>query len=391
MLNFGSISKEVFLEQYWQKKPLLMRQAIPNFQLTLSADELAGLAMETEVESRLVMEKPLSEPSWTLQHGPFTEQYLSQLPKSHWTLLVQSVNVLIPEINYLREHFNFIPQWRFDDLMISIAGLQGSVGPHFDNYDVFLYQAQGKREWKLTTKNCNEANYIPNLELRIMRDFQVEENFILEEGDLLYLPAHVGHYGISLSELCMTYSFGYRSYGSQEIIEHFTDYLAENVNLNSLYCDPSWRDLEDTNRIPETAVSQARELLQQVINNKKLFARWFGCFATKPNETEEHMDMQYEGYTDSDLNLFLERIYSGMSLQKNPVLRFAYFDENNIPRIFINGIAWNGALPTVDLLYIVGNFHCIDAKQIEPMIINSNQNQIFLFLLWKNQFLEWMN
>ena len=227
MISFKDIPVKTFLTDYWQKKPLVIRDALPCFINPISPDELAGLALEEDIESRIVHETLGTSPLWHLKKGPFSESDFSTLPKTHWTLLVQGLDRIIPEVYELLNHFDFIPQWRIDDVMLSFAALDGSVGPHYDNYDVFLYQAKGQRKWSLTTKNCHTDNYIKNIDLRIMNEFNVEEEFILEEGDMLYLPPHVGHYGISLSEECMTYSFGYRSYQGQELWDSLGDYVSE--------------------------------------------------------------------------------------------------------------------------------------------------------------------
>jgi 50S ribosomal protein L16 3-hydroxylase len=160
MINFQDISLKTFLSEYWQKKPLIIRNALPEFMNPLSPDELAGLALEDDVESRMVRETPNEKPYWHLKRGPFSESDFNTLPQTHWTLLVQGVDRLVPEVNELLDYFDFIPQWRVDDIMISFAALHGGVGPHYDNYDVFLYQAQGRREWSLTTKECTNDNYI---------------------------------------------------------------------------------------------------------------------------------------------------------------------------------------------------------------------------------------
>lgn len=138
MLHFQQINLETFLTEYWQKKPLLLRNALPNFINLLSPDELAGLALEEEVESRIVIQRPHHIKPWHLLRGPFCEKDFQSLPKTHWTLLVQGVDRFVPEVYQLLEHFNFLPQWRIDDVMISYASKYGSVGPHYDNYDVFL-------------------------------------------------------------------------------------------------------------------------------------------------------------------------------------------------------------------------------------------------------------
>ncbi len=143
----GGLTPREFLRDYWQQKPLLVRQAIPGFESPISADELAGLALEEEVESRLVLEHGARP--WELRRGPFAEDTFSQLPERDWTLLVQAVDQFVPEVAEVLKHFGFLPSWRIDDLMISFAAPGGSVGPHFDNYDVFLLQAQGQRRWKI--------------------------------------------------------------------------------------------------------------------------------------------------------------------------------------------------------------------------------------------------
>ncbi len=193
----------------------------------------------------------------------------------------------MPEVYALLEHFNFIPQWRLDDVMISFATRNGSVGPHYDNYDVFLFQAQGQREWLLTTQNCTPENYKPDLELRIMEQFAIEQRLVLDEGDMLYLPAHVGHYGIARSEECMTYSFGYRSYQGQEIWDSLGEHLAEKNSFKNLYQDPDWSKLTNTAEIQAPAWHKAQQLLRELIQDEQIIKPWFGCFATQLDQQAE--------------------------------------------------------------------------------------------------------
>ena len=265
MVNFQTVDVHTFLTEYWQKKPLVIRQALPAFINPITADELAGLAMEEDVESRMVFETPQKTPHWQLKRGPFLETDFSTLPKTHWTLLVQGVDLIVPEVACLLDYFNFIPQWRVDDVMISYAVKQGSVGPHYDKYDVFLYQASGTRKWSLTTKNCNEANCLKGVDLRIMAEFDVEEEYILQQGDMLYLPPHVGHHGVSLDDDCITYSFGYRSYQGQELWDGFGDYLSEHHKFTSLYQDPNWANNKATSAIPRQAWLNAKQLMQEML------------------------------------------------------------------------------------------------------------------------------
>lgn len=200
-LTFREISRERFLDEYWQKRPALLRQALPREVLALPPDELAGLACEPEVESRLV--RQTGETDWALRHGPFDAEDFVDLPPSHWTLLVQDVDKHLPEVATLLEAFDFVPDWRLDDIMISYAVDGGGVGPHTDNYDVFLVQAAGTRRWRLSHREFTEKDLLDSCPLRVLREFPVDEDWLLEPGDVLYLPPKVGHWGTAVGE-CMT-------------------------------------------------------------------------------------------------------------------------------------------------------------------------------------------
>ena len=178
----GGITAREFLRDYWQKKPLLIRQAIPDFESPIDADELAGLALEEEVESRLVIEH--GERPWELRRGPFAEDAFGALPEREWTLLVQAVDQFVPEVAELLEQFRFLPSWRIDDVMISFAAPGGSVGPHFDNYDVFLLQAQGKRNWKIGQMCNSESPLLQHADLRILAEFEESAEWVLDSAKL---------------------------------------------------------------------------------------------------------------------------------------------------------------------------------------------------------------
>jgi 50S ribosomal protein L16 3-hydroxylase len=390
MINFQEITVKTFLKDFWQKKPLVIPKALPNFINPLSPDELAGLALEEDIESRLVYETKNQESKWHLKKGPFLEKDFADLPKTHWTLLVQGVDRVIPEVYALLNHFDFIPQWRFDDVMISYAVLNGSVGPHYDNYDVFLYQAKGRRKWSLTTKNCHVDNYIKDLELRIMKEFEIESEFILEEGDLLYLPPHVGHYGISLSEECMTYSFGYRSYQGQELWDSFGDYLSEQDKFRTLYQDPDWSQVNQTSELPQTAWQNAQKLLQQLVNNEKLIKSWFGCFATRLDQSAEHqLADPLEENELVDLPSFINEIKQGADLERDPTCRFAYqiSDDQSEYQFYINGSLWKTHRVSSEFLSIIANNRFISGPSLKPFL-SQKENQLFLYELWKLQWIQ---
>lgn len=216
---FGVMSVDHFLSEYWQKKPLFIKGALPDFKSPITPDELAGLAVEPDVESRVVLENGPEQ--WELRHGPFEDDTFHALPRERWTLLVQGVDTWVPEVAALVDHFRFIPNWRIDDVMISYAADKGGVGPHYDTYDVFLLQGLGRRRWEIGDM-CDDAT--PRLEhpsLRILREFTARDGWDCEPGDLLYLPPRLAHLGVALGNDCMTYSVGFRAPGVADMIRRF--------------------------------------------------------------------------------------------------------------------------------------------------------------------------
>lgn len=205
-----------FLRDYWQQKPLLMRQAATGLDL-VDGDTLAGLALEEEVESRLI--SGAGDGPWQLRHGPFEEEVFGELPEHDWTLLVQSVDHYLTEVSLLLDSFDFLPAWRLEDIMISYAAKGGSVGPHFDQYDVFLVQATGQRRWQIGQLCDGSTALLPHDELKLVADFQVQEEFVLDAGDVLYLPPGVAHWGTAASNDCITWSVGFRAPDMYQLLD----------------------------------------------------------------------------------------------------------------------------------------------------------------------------
>ena len=214
-----NINIREFVQQYWQKKPCLLRNALPNFESVISPEELAGLACEEDVHCRLVFEGSDNKP-WAVRYGPFEEQDFLDLPESNYSLLVSECEKWLPELNDLLDQFRFIPDWRIDDLMISYAPQGGSVGPHVDQYDVFLLQALGTRRWQYCETPSQDDPVIDGLELAILQDFKPQQDVVLNPGDILYLPPGYAHHGVAL-ERCMTYSIGFRAPNAASALESF--------------------------------------------------------------------------------------------------------------------------------------------------------------------------
>lgn len=225
---------ERFLSEYWQKKPLLMRQVASGLAHP-DANTLAGLALEDEVESRLISGHDRGP--WNLQHGPFQERDFDLMPKENWTLLVQSVDCFLTEVSLLLDHFDFLPAWRLEDIMISYAAKGGSVGPHYDRYDVFLIQAQGKRRWKLGGQCDAHTPLQPNDQLKLLEHMDVVDEQVLAPGDVLYLPPGVAHWGIAEDSDCITWSVGFRAPSPVDVLARLADQAAEEAD-DTLFTDP---------------------------------------------------------------------------------------------------------------------------------------------------------
>ncbi|BAN48236.1 cupin domain-containing protein [Metapseudomonas resinovorans] len=324
----GGLTAREFLRDYWQKKPLLIRQAIPGFESPISPDELAGLSLEEEVESRLVLEH--GERPWELRRGPFAEDTYQNLPERDWTLLVQAVDQFVPDVAELLEQFRFLPSWRIDDVMISFAAPGGGVGPHFDNYDVFLLQGQGRRNWKVGQMCDAESALLPHADLRILADFQQTDEWVLEPGDMLYLPPRLAHFGIAEDD-CMTYSVGFRAPSAAEVLTHFTDFLAQFLPDEERYSDAGAAPVSDPHEIQRDALDRLKALLSEHMSDERLLLTWFGQFMTEPRYPELVAGTEVE---EDDL---LGAIEDGAVLIRNASARLAWSEVDVGLVLFASG------------------------------------------------------
>lgn len=258
----GTLSVVDFLRYYWQKKPVLIRQAVPGFTSPISPEELAGLACEEDVPARLILESAGARP-WTLRHGPFTEEAFTSLPETGYSLLITDCEKLIPDLMTLVERFRFIPDWRIDDLMISYAPPGGSVGAHIDEYDVFLLQGLGQRQWMIEYPPKN-SDFVPDLDIRLLQAFEPTEEWVLEPGDLLYLPPGVPHHGVAIDH-CMTYSIGFRAPLLHELAAGVTDRLITRMDQTARYTDPDLHKPTNPGALNGATRAKLRNLLQSVL------------------------------------------------------------------------------------------------------------------------------
>lgn len=286
MTASGSLGFDIedFLQNTWQKKPLLVRNAFPGGLTHVDGDMLAGLACHDGVESRLVLER--GDYPWQTKHGPFEERVFSELPPSHWSLLVQAVDRLLPEVSRLKQLFRFLPNWRVDDIMISYAPDQGSVGPHTDHYDVFLIQGQGRRRWDIHANPPTHDDFIPDLDLKILRKFEPDLSYVLEAGDMLYLPPRLGHHGVALGE-SITYSVGFRAPTQKELLLSYAQYLSQSAADEIFFADERQGLAGEPGLISENAIERLRRLMLNAIEDGAGFHQWIGGFLTEPRTFHE--------------------------------------------------------------------------------------------------------
>ena len=370
----SQLTPSEFLAEYWQKKPLLIKAAIPNFDGLLSPEELAGLACEEDVQSRIVEYK---KGVWHAQHGPFTEDDFAALPDTptaehNWTLLVQSVNHFLPEASALLQQFSFIPHARLDDLMVSLASHGGGVGPHFDSYDVFLLQGQGKRLWRISEQN--DLSLVEGSPLRILKHFDTKQEWLLEAGDMLYLPPHLAHWGIAVSEGdqdCMTYSIGFRAPKNQELASEFLGFMQDKINqvfipLSGLYQDANLRLQAHPAEISANMVSTVSAQLQRIQWSSGTVAEFLGRYLSEP---KSHVVFDTNKKI-SQATFLKQAIRCGLCLDLKSLMLF----EGE--RFYLNGEMNHCANEAAVILKKLADYRHLEADDLASNLNNDDLNSL---------------
>jgi 50S ribosomal protein L16 3-hydroxylase len=259
-----------FMRRHWQKRPLLVRDALPQAAAIVDRGELLRLAALPEVESRLILREGRH---WRLRHGPFRRADFARLPRRNWTLLVQGVDLWLPAGRELLDRFAFIPHARLDDLMVSYAPPGGGVGPHFDSYDVFLLQGAGRRRWQVGRQR--DLALVEDAPVRILRDFQPRREWVLDAGDLLYLPPRWAHDGVALDD-CLTLSIGFRAPSAQDLCARFLDFLQERLDADETYADPGLKATRRPGRIPPALSAGLLRMLRHLQAPRAELLRFVG-------------------------------------------------------------------------------------------------------------------
>lgn len=326
LTQLGPLPVDEFLQNYWQKKAVFLPSALPGFQSPLSPDEIAGLALEDEIESRLIIDK--EQGPWQLENGPFSEERFAQLPQAGWSLLVNAVDHWVPQIRQLLHKFRFIPNWRLDDVMVSTAPDGGSVGPHFDYYDVFLVQGAGQRHWQLGPKCDSQTPLQEGTSLKILREFTPSAEYLANPGDVLYIPPGIAHWGKAVGDRCVTYSIGFRAPSHGEILTEFAQEVASTLNNDMRFTDPLIRPGQAPGLIPEETVSRLRDIILQHLDQKTL-ALWFGRYMSAPKELAD--EPFWQPLSAREKQALQEK---PRRLEANASSRFCYYPDGEKATLF---------------------------------------------------------
>lgn len=368
-----------FLNSHWQKKPLLIRQAFPGGLSFVDADELAGLAGQEGVESRLVVEH--GPKAWETQHGPLEDTIWSSLPDKRWTILVQAVDRLVPEVSRLRDAFRFLPNWRVDDIMISYAVDQGGVGPHTDNYDVFLIQGQGRRRWEVGAEALVNPELEPDLDMKILKHFEASASYDLEPGDMLYLPPGFAHNGVALGE-SITYSVGFRAPEQKEMLMSYVQFCSQQSGQEHFYKDGQLQLGREPGLILPDELERLRVLLIAGLQDPDHFHKWIGGFLTEPRSFHEPLD---ESFSAKNLQAGLKK---GRSVERAEGGRFAYYFAGEKLHFAVEGECFVLDPVLTDLVALLCREQEFSAEAIRVHSEKLGFNEL-LCHLWKQSYLRW--
>lgn len=361
------MSPATFLRDYWQKRPLLIRAAFPDFETPVMPEDLAGLACEEGALARIVSHDRATD-GWTLRTGPFQEEDFPGMPDHDWTLLVQDVDKWDPEVRALTSYFNFLPRWRMDDVMISFAATGGSVGAHVDQYDVFLLQAHGQRRWQIDASESTKGKrpsleFRPDVELKLLKKFKATHDWVLGPGDMLYLPPNVPHNGVAVNP-CLTFSFGMRAPSSAELISDYLDDLVADADESIRFQDPDLKLPEDPNEIDEAAMKRVVAALNALrMNDPDRLGNWFGRFITTYRAAGDILPSQAPPSPEE----VVAELENGGVLERHPWARLAWRRATRGASLYCSGLAFQ--LSIKDAQTLAG------AEQIDITLFNKLGNK----------------
>lgn len=330
MLKLENFNAETFLRDYWQKKPLFIRNPWNEWLNPLEPDELAGLACENDIESRLVIQ---TDHDWKVELGPLAEYRFSDLGNKRWTLLVQAVDHYVSQVAELIQPFRFIPNWRIDDVMVSYAAEDGGVGPHFDQYDVFLIQGLGKRRWQIGAFCDENSQLVQNDQLKLLSEFETSQEWICGPGDILYIPPGMSHNGVAIGQDCMTYSIGFRAPSRSELLSHWVDELPA-VLEDDRYRDPDLGLQDNPGEILPRALDRLHALVEASLADRDDFIEWFGLY----NSALKYSDIDWSPDKPISVDELRDTLETSQMLTKNPASRCSFIRQgSDSVLLFVDG------------------------------------------------------
>lgn len=378
----ASFDPQAFLRSAWQREPLLIR-AEQSFTDLITPEELAGLACEAAVESRLVRVNSAQD-DWSVQYGPFVEDDFLSLQPTHYSLMVQAVDQWVEEVSQLIEEFSFIPGWRVDDVMISYSTDQGNVGPHYDQYDVFLIQGMGRKRWQIGDRCDHTTPLRAHNDLKLLQDFTVRQEWIVEPGDILYLPPGVAHHGVALDD-SMTYSVGFRAPSIADLIEGMVDEVLEPLTEDQRYKDSAPQIPRHAGEISTEVFRVLQQQLQQILSRPELLRASFGKTMTRRRYP---MELHMEDLEPLDSIAALRELWAQHgALYKTPGSRFAYCvpddGRHSTLEVYVDGETFtisNSKLSLVEALCEPGYRRAVDTRIIDNALGDDEAAELLLCL-----------
>ncbi|KZN56551.1 ribosomal protein uL16 3-hydroxylase [Pseudoalteromonas luteoviolacea] len=359
-LSINDMSPETFLKEYWQKKPLLIKGGFKNFQDPLSAEELAGLAMEDSIESRLVTNH---DENWLAHHGPF--ENFDKLTETNSTLLVQAVDHWHPPAAQLLEPFRFIPNWRIDDLMISYSTPKGGVGPHLDQYDVFIIQGEGKRHWRVGMPDASLKQFTKDKALLQVEQFDAIIDEILEPGDILYIPPGCPHEGYAV-ENALNYSVGFRAPDQKDLISSFADHVIDEEAGKHRYSDADLNMRASIGEISSDDKLKIQAMLTGLIENDSLYNHWLGTYLSQPKH-----DMDLAPLDDALVAEFLEdEVEPHDVVIRSGGVRAIYQITDTDVLLSVNGENYSLPSNTLEQVKLLTDNTSFSFEQVKPALIS---------------------
>ena len=373
LTHLGDLTVEEFIADYWQKKPVCIRNGIAFQEALIAVDELAGLALEPEIESRLIENKGDIK-NWQVIHGPLTDADFNKERDFPWTLLVQGVNCFIAEAHDFLAKFRFLPSWRIDDLMISYATKGAGVGAHYDRYDVFLIQGEGQRQWQIGQTCSENSALMVHDQLSLLQDFELSEEFILNQGDILYIPPLVAHKGVAVSDVCVTYSVGFRSPSHSDVLTTFADERSLEISADLRLKDFGFTS--NSGEISAADVDSLMQLMHDQITPENV-AQWFGKHSTEAKYPA--LDMAEEAMDQAELESIISDAYGVLRVSEGVRLAYTWQGDSGLT-LFVQGAALPCPPDATAFVEAIANQWLLEVDEIAPLVANDSAMAMLLIL-----------